>query len=186
MLILPSDPPKLRHILLIGLMGCGKTTVGREIQRSGNLAFLDTDAQIEAEQQMSIPEIFRDLGEAHFRQLETDLLRRELDKASEETVVISTGGGIVVRPENRVLLKQLGFVVWLYADLETHYQRTVRAGNRPLLQNENPRRTLAELMEQRTPWYRDSSHMSVDTTNLTAEEIACGVLTSAQVFFASK
>jgi shikimate kinase len=100
--------------------------------------------------------------------------------------VISTGGGIVVRPENRVLLKQLGFVVWLYADLETHYQRTVRAGNRPLLQNENPRRTLAELMEQRTPWYRDSSHMSVDTTNLTAEEIACGVLTSAQVFFASK
>lgn len=178
----PSDSPQSLHIILIGLMGCGKTTVGRELHRTMELPFLDTDAAIEKEQQTSIPDIFATCGEDHFRDLETNLLKRTLAIPNNGPMVVSTGGGIVIRPENRQLLRSHGYVVWLHADVDTLLQRVSRCSNRPLLKTPDPRRTLADLMQKRMPWYKETSHLSIDTSNLTVPEIVFGIMESVHVF----
>lgn len=183
---LTSNSPTPIHIVLIGLMGCGKTTVGRELHRTMNLPFLDTDAAIEKEQKTSIPEIFANQGEDYFRSLETSLLRNIQSTPENGAMIISTGGGIVIRPENRKLLLSLGYVVWLNADVDTLLQRVSRCSNRPLLRTPDPRQTLADLMAERTPWYNESSHLSINTSNLTVPEIVFGVMESAHVFMSRR
>ena len=106
----------LPNIILIGLMGCGKTTIGKELHRETNLGFMDTDQLIERQTGMHIPQIFKIHGESHFRDLETGILQ-QLQMAAAQSRIISTGGGIIIRPENRLLLKKLGFVVWLHTDV---------------------------------------------------------------------
>lgn len=172
-----------RHIILIGLMGCGKTTIGKELQRAMDLHFSDTDQMIEEQEGMSIPAIFQRFGEDHFRNLETQVLRRCLSLPAGKSHVISTGGGMVLRPENREILRQLGFVVWLNADTNTLYQRVLRSDNRPLLHTANPAETLARLSAERMPLYAETAHLSIDTANLSVYEIAFGIMESARVFF---
>lgn len=176
-----TAPTSLPNIILIGLMGCGKTTIGKELHRETDLRFTDTDQLIEQQAGMSIPQIFKTHGESHFRDLETGVLR-QLQAADKQTRIISTGGGITIRPENRSLLKKLGFVVWLRTDVNTLYQRISRCTNRPLLQQPNPKAVLDRLMKERHDCYRETAHLVIDTANLHIHEIAFGILESARVF----
>lgn len=169
------------NIILVGLMGCGKTTIGKELHRETNLDLSDTDQLIEQQTGLSIPQIFKIHGEAYFRNLETALLYN-LQESSTKNRIISTGGGITIRKENRLILRKLGFVVWLRTDVTTLYQRISRCSNRPLLQHPNPKSILHRLMEERYNFYKETAHLTIDTDNLHINEIAFGILESARIF----
>lgn len=180
----PSPAPP-RNLVLIGFMGCGKTTVGRKLQQLLGYPFLDTDHLIEDRAGKPITGIFADQGEAAFREMETGALR-ELATEPNERRIIATGGGIVVRPENRELLRGLGFVVWLRAPVDTILQRVSRNQERPLLHTGNPRERVMALLAERTPLYQETAHLEVETQGLTCHEVACGILESARYFFATE
>lgn len=160
---------KKNNIILIGIMGCGKTSMGIRLSYRLRSTFLDTDRQIEKEQQCTISEIFAAKGEAAFRMLETEQLQELLSTA--EGQIISTGGGLPVREENRKLLKQLGTVIWLTVTPETVYERLKEDITRPLLQGENPLEKIKELTEKRTEYYRDAADVIVDTEGKSQDEI---------------
>lgn len=136
---------------------------------------------------MSIPDIFRERGERHFRLLETALLRYIAQNAAEGngSHVISTGGGIILQAENRELLQRLGFTVWLTADVPTLLARTARAQNRPLLQVEDRETTLRALLDQRAPLYEQTAHLILDSSDLKADEVADCIIDEARRFFAA-
>jgi shikimate kinase len=160
---------RAKSIVLIGMMGAGKSSVGRCLQRRIDLDRFDTDEIIASKFELSIPEIFATHGEQRFRDAETEALR---DLVASEAVIVVTGGGIVLREENVDLLKEMGTVVWLDAKEETLFERASRRGNRPLLQTENPRATLSEMLRVRMPLYTKAADLRVDTTKLTHDEIA--------------
>ncbi len=177
------EAPIHRHILLIGLMGCGKSTIGRTLSKITGRPLLDTDAVIEEQVGMSIPDIFSRKGEKHFRALETALLRY-LDESKEPSpCIIATGGGIVVRPANRSLIRRLGFTVWLDAEVPILLQRTAHANNRPLLQQNDPKNILEKLTAVRSPFYRETAHRKVDVGSLGVNEIAELILRQSEDFF---
>ena len=147
----------MKNIILVGYMGCGKTTVGKNLARICEMAFLDTDELIEEQQGRTISEIFATDGEAVFRDMETQALK-EMLKKKKEGFVISTGGGMPVREENRELLKQLGKVFYLKAEPETIYERVKGDTKRPLLQCENPLNRIQEMLAQREPADEETSH----------------------------
>src|SRR5205823_5577090 len=146
-----SDVNAAKSIVLIGMMGAGKSSVGRCLQRRTGLARIDTDEMVAAEFGMTISEIFAKHREAVFRDAETRTLRK---LAPERPAIVVTGGGIVLRQENVDLLKQLGTIVWLTADESVLFERASRRDTRPLLQNENPRNVFADLFPSREPLYR--------------------------------
>jgi shikimate kinase len=158
-----------KSIVLIGMMGAGKSSVGRCLQRQTGLSGFDTDELTAFKVGLSIPEIFSKFGEEKFREIETQALR-ELDPA--KAVIIVPGGGIVLRGENLDLLKRLGTVVWLEAREETLFERASHRGNRPLLQTENPRATFAELLRTRTPLYAKIADIRIDTSSLNQDDVA--------------
>lgn len=170
------------NIVLIGFMGCGKSTIGRELRRLLGYPLADMDAIIEQRAGKSITRIFAEDGEGEFRDLESGLLG-ELAGAEQPAQIIATGGGVVNRPENRAVLQQLGYVVWLSAPPEVVLSRTRHNHERPLLHAENPLTHISELLAQREPWYRQCAHLSVDTAGLSSREIATGILESARYFF---
>lgn len=174
-------------IILIGLMGCGKTTLGKELSKITGLPLLDMDAVIEEQIGKSIPDIFRDHGEAHFRSLETALLRYLTERRafSHTPPIISTGGGVVVRAENRELLRRLGFVVWLNAGTKDILQRTARATNRPLLKVKNRRAVIERLQQERNPLYAAAAHMRMDTSQVDIPELVERIRQSAEAYFAA-
>lgn len=139
-----------RHIVLVGLMGAGKTAIGGELARRLSVPFTDSDAEIETAAAMSIREIFERDGEAFFRARETQVLARLL---SRRAGVISTGGGAWIQAENRALIARRGLSVWLKCDLDTLWHRVRLRPTRPLLQTPDPRGTLAALMDRRNPVY---------------------------------
>lgn len=147
----------MKNIILVGYMGCGKTTVGKNLARICELAFLDTDELIEEQQGRCISEIFATDGELAFRDMETQVLREMLEQ-KKEGYVISTGGGMPVREENRTLLNQLGKVFYLKAKPETIYERVKGDTKRPLLQCENPLNRIQEMLGQRESAYEETSH----------------------------
>ncbi len=165
----------INNIFLIGLMGVGKTSVGRQLARLLRYPFFDADKELEARTGVSIPWIFDQEGEAGFRKRE-QLIIDELTQL--KGVVLATGGGAVLSAENRQHLKTRGKVVWLQASLDTLSARTARDKTRPLLQQHGgPRQVLAELLEQRDPLYRDLADVIIDTdtaggSHKTAETIA--------------
>jgi shikimate kinase len=176
---------EVQNIILIGFMGCGKSTIGRELKRMLSFALIDTDAEIETQAGCKITEIFANLGETGFRDLEAKVLADLLVKNPSSTV-ISTGGGVILREENRNALRKLGYVVWLRANAETIYQRTKKNRDRPILQTENPRAVIADLLEKRTPLYRECAHLVIDVAGLNRTEIAAGILESAQYYFSQQ
>ena len=173
-----------RNILLVGFMGCGKSTIGRRLAHMLGCPFIDTDQLIEEKSGLTITRLFAERGESWFRTLETAVLQ-ELLAAPPTPHVIATGGGIVGRRANRRLLKQLGYVVWLQVSPETILERTSRNRDRPLLQTADPLGRIRELLELREPLYRDVADLTLETSGLDSEEIACGILESARYHFSS-
>lgn len=169
-----------RNIILIGFMGTGKSTIGRKLSRSFRYPLVDTDQLIVEKEGRTIPEIFEEEGEEAFRDIETETLR-SLSKYTGH--IIATGGGIIVRPENCELLRELGYVVWLIAHPREILARTSRNSNRPLLNNEDPEGTIARLLEKRTPLYRDTAHLAIETDQLSFDEVTAGIIESAQYYF---
>ena len=139
-----------RNIVMIGMMGAGKTAIGGELARRLHRPFADTDAEIERAAAMSIPEIFARDGEEFFRARESEVLGRVLATGNS---VVSTGGGAWLRPENRARIGESGVSVWLDCDLETLWHRVRQRPTRPLLQTADPRGTLERLLAERRPAY---------------------------------
>lgn len=160
----------MTNIILIGMMGSGKTSIGRELELTYGYDFADTDDLIVKKQGMSINEIFAACGEEAFRQMETDLIRNDLTAMTN--TVVSCGGGMPLREENRALLRQAGTVVWLHASVDEILQRTKGDTTRPLLNCEDPESRIRDLMDERSPVYRDCAHISVFTDGKEPEEIA--------------
>jgi shikimate kinase len=162
-------PESVRNLVLVGFMGSGKSSVGRELARRWGFRFIDTDTAIRQKFQKSIPEIFASFGEPFFRDEENRTLQ-ELQKT--ERAVIATGGGIVLQPRNHPLLRTLGVVVWLTASEEVIWERVSRNQNRPLLRTEDPRATISNLMSTRYPLYAALADITVETSGLTHQEVA--------------
>lgn len=157
------------NIFLVGLMGAGKTSVGRLLARRLKKAFYDTDQEIERRTGVKIPVIFEIEGEAGFRAREAAVLA---DLARRKNIVLATGGGAVLSPENRRLLAHNGTVVYLRATVEDLWARTRHDKNRPLLQGGDPLAKLGELIGQRDPLYRETAHLVVDTGSQSAGSLA--------------
>lgn len=176
-----GTPPK--NLVLIGFMGSGKSTVGRELHSRLGYELVDMDSVIEHREGRPITRIFEENGEDYFRNLETDLLRELAEDGTRK--IISTGGGVVCRKENRDLLRRLGYVVWLQAPVNVIYDRTSRNRERPLLHTEDPIGKITMLLEKRKPWYEETAHLKVDTSGLDGGELAMGILESARYFFSN-
>jgi shikimate kinase len=162
-----------KSIVLIGMMGAGKSSAGRCLARRTKLALHDTDEIIASKFELSIPEIFEKHGEDKFREAETEALR---SLSATEQAIIVTGAGIVMRKANLDLLKRLGVVVWLDGNSGTLFKRAARCGNRPLLQREDSRKTFAQILQARRPLYAKIAHLRVDTSVLTDEEVAVAIM----------
>lgn len=173
-------------IILIGCMGCGKSTIGQLLHVETGLPFIDTDHFIEEKEKMSVSEIFSQKGEDYFRGQETAVLKALEADSPPEGIIISTGGGIILRPENRELLSRLGFVVWLNVDAETIFQRISRNRERPLLRTPNPLETLKSIMQARRELYRQTAHLVIETAPLTIQEVAFGIIESARHYFSQR
>ncbi len=149
-----------KNIFLVGPMGSGKSTIGRQLAKAIHVEFKDCDHEIISHTGASIPLIFELEGEEGFRKRETKML----DQLTQELgVVMATGGGAVTREENRAMLIKRGIVIYLYASIDQLFERTSRDRNRPLLQTENPRQKLEQLMTERDPLYRDVADIIVHT-----------------------
>jgi 3-dehydroquinate synthase len=151
---------KNKNIFLVGLMGAGKTTIGRLLARRLGMRFIDSDHAIEARTGASIPWIFEIEGEASFRRREADMIR---ELSAQEGIVLATGGGAVLNPDSRALLAARGTVIYLRASVGSILARTSHDKNRPLLQTPDPRKKLEELTAQREPLYREIADMVIDT-----------------------
>lgn len=149
-----SAPSLVRPVVLIGLMGAGKSSVGTKLAELLHSGFCDSDAEIEKAANLTVPEIFERYGEAHFRDGERRVIARLL---SGEPLVLATGGGAFLDPETRALIADRAVSVWLKADLDLLVQRTSGRSHRPLLNRGNPREILAGLIEARYPVYAEAA-----------------------------
>ena len=173
-------PDVPENIVLVGFMGSGKSTVGRMLARQLRFRFLDTDKLVEEREWATIPEIFAQHGEAYFRECETSALE---SLRGVRQHILATGGGIVTVPGNIPLLRSLGLVVLLKADPEEIYRRVSRNSERPLLQVEDPRRRVLDLMVARLPLYESAAHFQVDSTRLRHEDVTAKIVDEAHRFF---
>lgn len=157
---LDREERHLRNLILVGMMGAGKTSLGRLLAKRLNRPFYDSDCEIERRTGVKIPVIFEIEGEAGFRNRESAALE---DLTRLDGIVLATGGGAVLREHNRRLLRGRGTVVYLCATVDELWRRTCHDRNRPLLRTADPRATLAALLEERDPLYRAVAHFTVDT-----------------------
>ncbi|WP_308217652.1 shikimate kinase [Paenalcaligenes niemegkensis] len=152
--------PGLQSVFLVGMMGAGKTTIGRQLAKVLDRQFVDLDHELEARCGVRVSVIFDIEGEQGFRKRETSAL----DACSRQTsIVLATGGGAVISAENRAYLKQRGVVVYLRASAEELFRRVSRDKNRPLLQTSNPRQRLGELLAEREPLYQEVADIVLET-----------------------
>lgn len=157
------------NVILIGFMGCGKTTVGLKLSYRLRQPVIDTDKEIERNEQRAVSELFAVEGEEYFREKETECLKKLIETTG--SMIISAGGGLPVREENRKLLHRLGRVVYLRARPETIYDRLKNDTTRPLLRGDNPREKIRRLMEQRADCYEQAADIIVDVDNKEFERI---------------
>jgi shikimate kinase len=158
----------MKNIVLTGFMGTGKTAVGRELAQLLDMKLIDVDMEIERVARMTINEIFKQSGEHRFREIETDMIRR---LSGNQNVIISTGGGAVLKKENMDILKENGIIICLAATPETILQRTGSNRDRPLLQIENPSERIRELLDFRRPFY-EQADILIDTNDKNPLQIA--------------
>ncbi len=150
-------------------MGAGKTTIGKHLAQHLKLRFVDSDAEIEERTGADIPWIFDVEGEEGFREREQQIIA---EMTEWENIVLATGGGVVLRPENRNALAGRGFVIYLYATVDEQVRRTRRDRRRPLLQKGDPEATLRELMEVRDPLYREIADHIINTDSCSPRTVA--------------
>lgn len=148
------------NFFFVGLMGAGKSTIGKHLARRLNKPFFDSDHEIERRTGVKIPVIFDIEGEAGFRLREQQVIN---DLTQRQDIVLATGGGAILSPANREDLHTRGTVIYLRASVDDLYARTRRDKNRPLLQTANPRARLTELFQQRDPLYQEIAHIVIDT-----------------------
>jgi len=162
-----------KTVVLVGMMGAGKTAVGKALATGLGVSFLDSDAEIERAANMTIAEIFARDGEAFFRDRETQVIDRLLD---EECGILSTGGGAFLAPRNRELISRKGVSVWLKVDLSILWSRVKHKDTRPLLRTANPYSTLRDLFEARVPVYEQADLCVEARADYSVETMAGKVL----------
>ena len=167
----------MKNIFLIGFMGSGKSTIARVLSEKLGVAQIEMDEVIVQEQGVPITEIFEKYGEEHFRDIETDLVRRLQES---DGVVVSCGGGAVLREENRKMMKASGVIVLLTAKPETILERVKHSTNRPVLNGHMNVEYITELMEKRRACYEDAADFVVETDGLTRDEICEEIVTFVQ------
>lgn len=161
-----------RSIVLVGLMGAGKTAIGRKVATALGLTFIDSDQEIEDVSRMTIPELFELYGEPEFRALEQRVIARVLESGPQ---ILSTGGGAYMNAQTREAIASNAVSVWLKADLDLLMERVSKKQNRPLLKNDNPRAVLERLMNERYPVYA-LADLTVVTRDERKEVIAAEVI----------
>jgi len=171
-----------KTVALVGMMGAGKTAVGRSVAAKLGVPFLDSDAEIEAAANLSVPEIFQRDGEAFFRKREAEVIRRLLEARRG---ILSTGGGAYLAQTNRDNIREKGVALWLDADLDLLWNRVRHKDTRPLLRTADPRATLAGIFHDRTPVYQLAELRVVCAADLSidamAERVIATLLTRADV-----
>lgn len=158
-------------------MGSGKTSLGKRVAKILHRSFIDTDQLIVRVAGADIPTIFEAHGEEGFRNYESAAIR---SLSIQSDAVIATGGGAILRPENREVLRSLGLVVWLDADEEILFERVRRNRRRPLLRTSNPRETIQRLLNERRPLYAEAAHVHINTSGLEHEEAAKRVISALE------
>ena len=151
-------------------MGAGKSTVGHLLAKELKLSFIDSDALIEEKENKKINVIFKEEGENHFRKVETRTLAEI--KNSQDNFVLATGGGIILKEENVVLLKEMGPVILLWAEPDSIYERIKNEKHRPLLKVLDPKAEIRKILEFRKPYYYSAAQKVVDTSGRAAKEIS--------------
>jgi shikimate kinase len=157
----------MKNIVLIGFMGTGKTTIATQLAHRLRMKYVSTDDLIEKKEKRTINEIFTDSGEDYFRDVESAVIR---DVSCMENQVIDAGGGAVIRDENMAYFKSSGIVICLTADEATIMERTKKYKHRPLLNCDDPKRKIRDLMAKRAPFYAKADHC-IDTGKLTARQV---------------
>jgi shikimate kinase len=157
-------------------MGCGKSSVGRRLSGLTGHRFVDTDEIIVQSEGRNIPEIFSRNGEDYFRDVEQRSLEKLVGVCG---IILSTGGGLVLRPANRQTLKKIGIVAWLDASPDALFERAMRSGKRPLLQTEDPRKTFDDLLSVRQEVYNLTADFRIDSTRLSHDQVAQMLLDEA-------
>ena len=165
------------NIFLVGLMGSGKTTIGRALAKRLNLRFLDADQEIEARTGATIPLIFEIEGEASFREREADVIA---ELTALPGIVLATGGGAVLNEQSRRYLHERGTVVYLRASVSSILQRTSHDRSRPLLQTADPRAKIEELSRQRAPLYQEVAHITIETGRPNVQTVVQAILNQLQ------
>jgi shikimate kinase len=161
-----------RSLVLVGLMGCGKSSIGKRLAAKLGLPFIDTDEEIERVAQKSISEIFTDHGEAFFRDREAKVIARLLGSGPQ---VLATGGGAFMTPETRQKIREAGVSIWLRADLPVLMRRVGKRDTRPLLKNGDPEQVMRDLMAARYPIYAEAD-LTVESRDIPHESIVSEIL----------
>jgi shikimate kinase len=161
-----------RNVVFVGLMGAGKSAIGRMVAQQLKVSFIDTDVEIERVSRMTISELFATYGEEEFRALETRVIKRLLRGGPK---VISTGGGAFINDNTRRHITRGSVSLWLKADIEVLWERVNKRDHRPLLKTENPKATLAALMEKRYPIYAEAD-LTIESRDVRKEIIVTEVL----------
>jgi shikimate kinase len=179
--ISPGSDRKLEsgNLILVGMMGSGKTTMGRVLARQLGKEFVDSDEEIIKRTGVTVPHIFDVEGEAGFRQREAAAIR---ELAGRDNMVLATGGGAVLDGDNRAILKKSGIVIYLKASAHDLWQRTRHDRNRPLLQTDNPYARLVELFQQRDPLYRVVSDIVVQSGKQSAHTLMLRLVGEIEAF----
>lgn len=157
----------MENIYLVGFMGTGKTSVGKELAKKHKLCFVDLDELIELREKRIIADIFANEGEQYFRRLETRILKKV---AKEKGLIVACGGGIVINPLNIKIMKESGIMVCLAANPEVILKRTSKETHRPLLNVKDPKKQIEHLLKLRAPYYAQADRI-VDTSRLSIKEI---------------
>jgi len=163
----------MKNIYLVGFMATGKTCVGKELTKRLNREFFDLDDLIEQRENMAIVDIFKQKGEPYFRKIEKEIVK---EISSKKDLVVGCGGGAIVDEDNLAILKKSGLVICLKADVDIILERTKATTQRPLLNVQDPKGRVNDLLKKREPFYNRADY-SVDTTNLEIGEVVDKIIT---------